>query len=210
MNGGWGISHEIALRWMPLDLTDDKSTLVQVMAWCHQATSHYLSQCWLRSMSPNGVTRPQWVNSLMPSDAYICIINIDQHLFREWLGAWLAPSHSLNQCCIIVNWTLRNRLLSNCIWNSSIFIQENAFENVVWKMSAILSGPQYVKPVSLVDTPQKGQWFRPLTMSLLTAGINSWQTIEWPVKWDSLMIMWRQSNMHGYLEHWSMMTFTCD
>ena len=63
VNDGWGISYEIALRWMPLDLTDDKSTLVQVMAWCRQATSHYLSQCWPRSMSPNGVTRPQWVNS---------------------------------------------------------------------------------------------------------------------------------------------------
>ena len=62
MNGGWGISYEIALRWMPLDLTDDKSTLVQVMAWCRQATSHYLSQCWPRSMLPNDVTRPQWVN----------------------------------------------------------------------------------------------------------------------------------------------------
>ena len=61
VNGGWGISYEIALRWMPQDLTDDKSTLVQVMAWCSQATSHYLSQCWPRSMSPNGVTRPQWV-----------------------------------------------------------------------------------------------------------------------------------------------------
>ena len=47
---------------LPLDLTD-KSTLVQVMAWCRQATSHYLSQCWPRSISPNGVTRPQWVNS---------------------------------------------------------------------------------------------------------------------------------------------------
>ena len=32
VNGGWGISYEIALRWMPLDLTGDKSTLVQVMA----------------------------------------------------------------------------------------------------------------------------------------------------------------------------------
>ena len=26
---------------MPMDLTDGKSTLVQVMAWYHQATSHY-------------------------------------------------------------------------------------------------------------------------------------------------------------------------
>ena len=58
---GWGISCELALRWMSLDPTDDKSTLVQVMAWCRQATSHYLSQCWPRSMSPYGVTRPQWV-----------------------------------------------------------------------------------------------------------------------------------------------------
>ena len=31
MNGSSGISYEIALRWMPLDLTDDKSTLVQVI-----------------------------------------------------------------------------------------------------------------------------------------------------------------------------------
>ena len=60
VNGGWGISYEIALRWMPLDLADDKSTLVQVMAWCRQAKSHYLSQGWPRSMPPNGVTRPQW------------------------------------------------------------------------------------------------------------------------------------------------------
>ena len=65
VNGGWGISYEIALRSMPLDLTDDKSTLVQVMAWCRWATSHYLSQCWPRSLSPYGVTRPQWVNSLV-------------------------------------------------------------------------------------------------------------------------------------------------
>ena len=47
-----------ALWWMPQYLTDDESTLVQVMAWCHQATSHYLSQCWPRSLSPYGVTRP--------------------------------------------------------------------------------------------------------------------------------------------------------
>ena len=26
-----------------------KSTMLQVMAWCHQATSHYLRQCWPRS-----------------------------------------------------------------------------------------------------------------------------------------------------------------
>ena len=61
MIDGWGISCIIALIWMLLDFIDDQSALVQVMAWCHQATSHYLSQYWPRSMSPNGVTRPQWV-----------------------------------------------------------------------------------------------------------------------------------------------------
>ena len=34
------------------------------MAWCHQADSRYLSQCWPRSMLPFGVTWPQWVNTL--------------------------------------------------------------------------------------------------------------------------------------------------
>ena len=58
---GWSISCEIVLKWMPMDLTDGKSTLVQVMAWCRQATSHYLSQYWPRSLSPYGVIRPQWV-----------------------------------------------------------------------------------------------------------------------------------------------------
>ena len=41
--------YDNALRWMPQDITDDKSTLVQVMAWCGQATSQYLSQYWPRS-----------------------------------------------------------------------------------------------------------------------------------------------------------------
>ena len=55
-------SCETALRSMPQNPSDDKSTLVQVMAWCRQAASHYLSQCCPRSLSPYGVTRPQWVN----------------------------------------------------------------------------------------------------------------------------------------------------
>ena len=49
---------------MPMDLSHGKSTLVQVMAWCSQATSHYLSRCSTRSLSPCGAIRPQWVNSL--------------------------------------------------------------------------------------------------------------------------------------------------
>ena len=51
--------------WCPQDLTDDKSTLVQAMAWCHQAPSHYLSQCWPRSMLPYDITRPHVVKYIL-------------------------------------------------------------------------------------------------------------------------------------------------
>ena len=43
---------EIAVSLMWMGLSDDESTLVQVMAWCPQATSHYLSQCWPNFVSP--------------------------------------------------------------------------------------------------------------------------------------------------------------
>ena len=49
---------------MLLDPTDERSTLVQVMAGCRQATSHYLSKWWPRSLSPYGVTGPQWVDMI--------------------------------------------------------------------------------------------------------------------------------------------------
>ena len=89
VNGGWSISHEIALRRMPLGLTDDKSTLVQVIAWCHQATSHYLRQCWPRSMSSNGTTRPQWVNVVWNHAFYPYSSRLLHSLFRPW--CWGRP-----------------------------------------------------------------------------------------------------------------------
>ena len=67
-NFRWVLFKPITRR-MSLDLTDGKSTLMQVMAWCRQATSHYLSQCWPRSMTPYGVTRPQWVKA---SASFVC------------------------------------------------------------------------------------------------------------------------------------------
>ena len=57
----WSTFCQIAIWWMLHCLTDHSSTVFQVMAWCRQATSHYLSQCWLRSLSPYGVIGPQWV-----------------------------------------------------------------------------------------------------------------------------------------------------
>ena len=62
-NSSWGNHCEIAFRWIPLNLTNEKSKiLVQVMARCHQAASHYLNQCWPSFMVPYGVTRGHSVN----------------------------------------------------------------------------------------------------------------------------------------------------
>ena len=58
---------EIPLGWMQENSCVDKSTLVQVMAWC-QVTNHYLNQCWPRSLSVHDVTRSQWVKT-HPADA---------------------------------------------------------------------------------------------------------------------------------------------
>ena len=114
---------------MPLDLTDDKSTLVQVMAWCRQATSHYLSQCWPRSMSPYGITRPQWVNSLRPTDIYIYIyiskrlcfgpllkqmwLNQAKDSLRQWINGWnmLSTQVHINQVglnCMTWQWAIQH------------------------------------------------------------------------------------------------------
>ena len=43
---------------MPQDTADDQSTLIQ-------ATSHYLSQCGLRFLTPQGASRPYWVNTAL-------------------------------------------------------------------------------------------------------------------------------------------------
>ena len=48
------------------------------------------------------------------------------------LVASSAPSHNLNQCCI-VEWALRNKFQ----WNTITCIEENAFENAVRKMAII-------------------------------------------------------------------------
>ena len=67
----------------------------------------------------------------LPIVLHICVCESDQHRFRQWLVAYSAPSHYLNQCWIIINWTLRNDFQWNFDQKTNVFIQEIAFENVV-------------------------------------------------------------------------------
>ena len=80
---GWGISCEIFLRWMLLDHMADKSTLVQAMAWCRQATSRYPSQCWPSLLLPYGITRLQWA-AMAVKILTIQMLNIPGPLFTKW------------------------------------------------------------------------------------------------------------------------------
>ena len=90
MIDAWGIPCEIALRWMSLAFADYKSTLVQVMAWCCQATSHHLSQCWPRSMSP--FASPDY--SYKGNEMHAALKTIFTNLFswmktvERWFSVW--------------------------------------------------------------------------------------------------------------------------
>ena len=64
---GWGISSEVALRWLSLNFTGDTSRLFQQIAWCHQATSYCLltKSIFYQIYVAYGVTKPKWVNCEM-------------------------------------------------------------------------------------------------------------------------------------------------
>ena len=51
------IASGITLRWIPQDFSNNKSVLVEVMAWCREATSHYLTQYWSSPILPYGITK---------------------------------------------------------------------------------------------------------------------------------------------------------
>ena len=50
------ISFQTAFALLAWDLFDGQSALVQVMTCCHQATSHYLHQCWHCFSGPWDIT----------------------------------------------------------------------------------------------------------------------------------------------------------
>ena len=143
MNGGWGISYEIVLKWMPLDLTDDKSTLVQVMAWCGQAPSHYLSQCWPRFMSPSGVTRPHIVNWILTN--IFCAIWIKTQKCsweqRHLKSHLLSDGHCVQIRCANTLRTRQNgRHFPDDIFKC-IFLNENVWITIKISLKFVPKGP---------------------------------------------------------------------
>ena len=75
----------------------------------------------------------------LPLEPHTCVSESSQHWFRYWLVAYSAPSHYLNQCWVIVNWTLREQSSVKLQPKCKLFIDENASENIVCEKAAILS-----------------------------------------------------------------------
>ena len=73
------------------------------------------------------------------------------------------PSQYVNQCWVIVNWTLRNKLYWNFDQNTKLFIHENAFENIVYEMAAILSRERWINC-----------YFIPIIFQYIKLFIESW------------------------------------
>ena len=75
------------------------------------------------------------------------------------LLTWLNFNPSMDKYCPIVNWTPWNKPQWNINRNSYIFIQENAFQNTVCEMAAILSRPQCVNLSFTFQWPLLLTWF---------------------------------------------------
>ena len=84
-----GTHSEIALRQIQQSLINEKLALDEMIAWCHQATSHYMSQCWPRSMLPYGITNTQWVTS-----------------WRKTIFHWLQLQWSVQPIFLLSNFSL--------------------------------------------------------------------------------------------------------
>ena len=175
MTDGWGISCKIVLRRMPLDLTDEKSTLVQVMAWCCQAPS-LMSQCWPRFISPYGVTRPPWVKVMV-----CCFFGAKckkdlTPLLMHWSYIFLALTYQL-----IVCWDL---FQGNLYPNTKRFSQENSFDKVVHKMLIILFRSQCVNAKFSVKCVLSSLYLYDLHIYLYLYGVNIYEHIfHFSLKW---------------------------
>ena len=72
---------------------------------------------------------------------------------RQWIGSALAQimacrlfvAYCINNCWVIANRTLRNKVQWSLNQNAKLFIHGNAYENIVCEMAAILSRRRWVK-----------------------------------------------------------------
>ena len=76
----------------------------------------------------------QWLTHV-PLVPHIRVIESGLHSLRQWLVAYSAPSHYLNQRWFIVNWVLRNTFQWTSNQFTKLFIHEIISENLICDMT---------------------------------------------------------------------------
>ena len=127
--GGWNFEkiNHVTLLKKNIDPVGNNTTLIQVMAWC-----------WTGNKSC----------PLYWACYYLSMLGLKlNHVSKS--GHWSVPSHYLNQWWNIVNWSPRIKLQLKFSRSSHIFIQENAFENVIWEIAAFCPGGDELREILL-------------------------------------------------------------
>ena len=123
----------------------------------------------------------------------------------------------MNQCSLIVNWSLRNKLRWNFNQNTKLFVHKNASEKIVCEMVAILFRRRWVKMLHLCRESNDDQWIQQvdslhkwsvMCFHVMTYSWRNWQ-ISYP-KLDIMQIMFHcemQFNSNNWLvELWIFFT----
>ena len=152
------------------------------MAWCHQATSHYLSQCWPRSLSRYGVTRPQWVKCLFGVNVethlslvtHVCITELGHHWFRQWLIKPLSKSMlTSRQSHPKEQTSMKN------YQNQKIFTDEIAIKVIICNFAAILSrGGEFRYYIDRLVQERRNCSALAIKLCLLCTNSSIWNTVE--------------------------------
>ena len=118
---------------MSLDITDDKSTLVQVMAWCHQAITwanvdsdlchHIVSLCH-NGLIISNKSITSWDKNILNSKLWYIMA-----LYSLYIKAWQSICLFLTQIHHISHWQ------DNTLLIISIFL-----------------GPQYIHPINYIQS----------------------------------------------------------
>ena len=96
------ISIKISLKFVPKSPIDNIPALFQIMAWRRPGDKPLSEAMMVSLLTHICVARPQWVNSLWPSDA-IWRYKSGSILAQVMAYCMKAPSHYLNQCWHIIN-----------------------------------------------------------------------------------------------------------
>ena len=182
----WGISCEIALRRLSPDLIEDKSPLGHVMAWCRQATSHCMSQCWSISMLPYGAIRPQCVNHHVsnPHNIISTIHVLEPAVTDKYLNHGAFPQGSPDHV------------------QTSALTWSNSFKSQWTTRTGFPLASELAKKVFYDDTLSVGTTYTNHSNSIkILKQKNKTEPTAWLLSYCKYTLQWRHNGRDGISDH---------